>query len=47
MPHVLFQYAENRIRKTLSTFYSTSQSSTQPPRLLLVWFPTVADATTL
>jgi hypothetical protein len=31
MPHVLFQYAENRIRKTLSTFYSTSQSSTQPP----------------
>jgi hypothetical protein len=31
MPHVLFQYADNRIRKTLSTFYSTSQSSTQPP----------------
>jgi hypothetical protein len=30
MPHVLFQYTENRIRKTLSTFYSTSQSSAQP-----------------
>jgi hypothetical protein len=42
MPHVLFRYAENRIRKTLSTFYSTSQSSTH----LKVYLPKKPNFTT-